>query len=94
MRADRRCDTPSRGISASRPRLQPWRIGYSHGDTAETGLQRALEDGSFKALFLSYHREYIDQANLQQRLIFPLDNPFLSPGTPAPDTRWWYPEPP
>lgn len=60
-------------------------------DRIERGLNIALEDGSFKALFLKYHSQDIEQAALHKRKIFILKNPTLAEGTPDPDTRWWLP---
>ncbi len=56
------------------------------------GLKIALEDGSFKTLFLQYHKALIDHAQLQSRRFFVLDNPNLTPATPHPDTSWWLPK--
>jgi len=58
-------------------------------DRVERGLTIALEDGTFKALFLKYHSKIIQQADLNNRKIFILKNPTLAEGTPEPDTSWW-----
>ena len=56
------------------------------------GLEIALQDGSFKALFLKFHKALIDRAQLSNRRFFVLDNPNLPPDTPHPDTSWWLPK--
>lgn len=58
----------------------------------QTGLELALEDGSFKALFLKYHQALIDRAQLSTRRFFVLENPNLTLDTPRPDTSWWLPQ--
>jgi len=55
----------------------------------EEGLQRMLKDGSFKKLFLDFHKAIIDQAKLKQRKLFLLENPTIPKGTPEIDTSWW-----
>ena len=56
------------------------------------GLETALQDGSFKRLFLKFHKALIDRAELSNRRFFVLDNPNLTPDTPHPDTSWWLPQ--
>ena len=56
------------------------------------GLQLALQDGSFKQLFLKFHKALIDRAQLANRRFFVLDNPNLTSDTPHPDTSWWLPQ--
>ena len=58
----------------------------------EKGLKVALEDGSFKALFLKYHQHLVKQASLGKRRIFLLDNPFLPEAKVQPELSWWLPE--
>ncbi len=55
------------------------------------GLQRALADGSFRRLFESYHAHEIAALKQDKRHVIRLDNPLLPAGTPAVDTRWWWP---
>ncbi|GIV58228.1 MAG: hypothetical protein KatS3mg042_1141 [Rhodothermaceae bacterium] len=47
----------------------------------ETGLQRALEDGSYRALFLEHYGAALQQARLHARRRIVLENPLLPPGT-------------
>ncbi|MCW8093068.1 amino acid ABC transporter substrate-binding protein [Alteromonas sp. ASW11-130] len=56
----------------------------------ETGLQRAVEDGSFDALFMSSHEEALKQVNMEKRKVFHLDNPLLPEKTPIEDEKLWY----
>ncbi len=58
-------------------------------DRIERGLKTALEDGTFKEMFLKYHNKIIHQADLNNRKLFVLENPTLGEGTPKPDTSWW-----
>ncbi|BCS99074.1 hypothetical protein DSLASN_47060 [Desulfoluna limicola] len=58
-------------------------------DRIERGLSAALEDGSFKALFMRYHKAIIQQADLKNRKLFLLNNSTLAEGTAHPDTEWW-----
>lgn len=57
----------------------------------ERGLQRALADGSFRALFDSYHAAEIAALARERRAVIRLDNPILPAGTAPPDTSWWWP---
>ena len=58
-------------------------------DRIERGLKTALEDGTFKELFLKYHNKIIQQADINNRKLFILKNPTLAEDTPEPDTSWW-----
>ncbi|CAM3316770.1 hypothetical protein SHPE106448_07660 [Shewanella pealeana] len=55
----------------------------------EEGLNLALNDGSFKQLFLKHHKAQIKQAQLPKRKLFYLDNPTLPANTPVIDKSWW-----
>ena len=55
----------------------------------ETGLERALEDGSFDALFRSTYQETLDKLGLENRRVFELDNPSLPPATPVSNHKYW-----
>ncbi|WP_414830266.1 amino acid ABC transporter substrate-binding protein [Alteromonas sp. H39] len=66
----------------------------NRGDTTlarliETGLRRALEDGSFDALFMSTHEEMLNRLNIPQRKIFKMDNPLLPENTPLNNPELW-----
>lgn len=56
----------------------------------ETGLNRALEDGSFDALFESTYAPILDGLNMHSRQVFTLENPLLPIETPLNDARLWY----
>ncbi len=56
----------------------------------ETGLRRALEDGSFDNIFVSHHREALLKVDIANRKIFQLENPLLPPGTPVDDEALWF----
>lgn len=58
-------------------------------DRIERGLKLALEDGTFKELFLKYHKEALKRANLKKRKLFILENPTLVEGALKIDTTWW-----
>jgi hypothetical protein len=58
-------------------------------DRIERGLKISLKKGTFKELFLQYHGDIIQQADLKNRKLFMLKNPTLPEGTPEPDTDWW-----
>ncbi|WP_162926385.1 amino acid ABC transporter substrate-binding protein [Teredinibacter purpureus] len=53
------------------------------------GLQAAVDDGSFDALFMTYFGERIARSQLHKRTIFHLDNPYLPPLTPLEQKRYW-----
>lgn len=64
------------------------------GDTAlaralESGLQKALTDGSFDALFYEYFADTIKHTRLKDRTLLKLNNPALPPATPLADKRLW-----
>jgi len=55
----------------------------------EHGLQQALDDGSFKRLFLKYHSDILKQLDFDKRRVYTLENHTLPPNTPVPDMSWW-----
>lgn len=57
----------------------------------ESGLKKAIADGSFEKLFLSNPnvQEAIKSANMKNRTIFYLDNPKLPPETPVDTKEYW-----
>ena len=56
----------------------------------ETGLNRAIEDGSFDALFESTYAPILDALDMDSRTIFPLENPLLPLETPLANRKLWY----
>jgi spermidine/putrescine-binding protein len=56
----------------------------------ETGLYRAIDDGSFDKLFLEYHGEMLEKFDLERARVFQIENPLLPYLTPIFDERLWY----
>lgn len=56
----------------------------------EQGLETALTDGSFKALFLEHFQEAITKADLRNRQIVELTNPTLPLRTPLQRPELWF----
>ena len=57
----------------------------------QEGLEMALQDGSFKALFLKYHQHLFKQASLEIRKMLVLDNPDIVSIQHQPRFDWWLP---
>lgn len=58
----------------------------------ETGLNRAIADGSFNEAFMNAPqvRDVIEKANMKNRRIFFIDNPILSKETPLDRAELWF----
>ena len=56
----------------------------------ETGLNRAIEDGSFDALFESTYAPILASLGVNERKIFTLVNPLLPIETPLTNSALWY----
>lgn len=58
----------------------------------ETGLKKAIEDGSFDKLFLTAPnvQEAIQKGNLKERIIIKMENPFNPTGMPINDASLWF----
>lgn len=56
----------------------------------ETGLNRAIEDGSYEELFTQYYGGIIEQLDIKNSLYFRLANPLLPPLTPIDNKVYWY----
>lgn len=58
----------------------------------ESGLNQAIADGSFDKLFYSNSmiKETLESANMAQRRVFYLDNPYAHPKTPVDRAELWY----
>jgi hypothetical protein len=54
------------------------------------GLDIALRDGSFEALFVQNFGTVLQRSRLAQRRIIEMKNPLLPAETPLADTRLWY----
>ncbi len=57
----------------------------------ELGFNRAIADGSFDRIFYNdpMVRDVLEKANLEQRLVFPLNNPTLPKETPVDRPELW-----
>lgn len=58
--------------------------------TIESGLRKALADGSFLRLFEQFFQKHIQQMRLEQRQLIELSNPFLPPLTPLDEPGLWH----
>ena len=56
----------------------------------ETGLKRAIDDGSFEALFQSTYSPILASLDIDERKIFTLENPLLPIETPLNNEKLWY----
>jgi hypothetical protein len=56
----------------------------------ETGLNRAIEDGSYEKLFNQHFGETLEKLDIKNALYFRLANPLLPPLTPIGETQYWY----
>jgi len=56
----------------------------------QRGLEAAMRDGSFEALFQRHHADMIERLNLGSRRIFELHNPLLPEDTPTQQRELWY----
>ena len=58
----------------------------------ESGLNQLIQGGEFDRLFFSfpYHKRVLEQARLNQRLVFNLHNPHLPDATPLEQQHLWY----
>lgn len=56
----------------------------------EDGFNAMIADGSFDAHFRQHKGPLIQRANLSQRRIFSIANPYLSPETPLERKELWY----
>ena len=48
----------------------------------ETGLEKAIENGTYEALFVENYKTYIEKAQIENRTFYPLENAFLPEETP------------
>jgi len=55
----------------------------------EKGLEIAIADGSFDALFFDYHQDIFERSNLSERRVFRLHNPLLPKNTPLQRRELW-----
>lgn len=69
--------------------VHPQRVELA--ERIEAGLQAALADGRFKALFDSHHEREIRSMAQHPREVVLLRSDALPPGYVEPDTSWWWP---
>ncbi len=56
----------------------------------ESGLEAMIKDGEFDKIFNKYYAQRIKNANLEQRLLFKLSNPYLPKGAPLNRPELWF----
>lgn len=56
----------------------------------ETGLQRAIEDGSYDELFKKHYAKVLETIENDETIKFDLTNPLLPPLTPISNEKLWY----
>jgi ABC-type amino acid transport substrate-binding protein len=56
----------------------------------ESGLLRAIDDGSMQQLFLQHFSSAIQQADLKSRTVIQLNNPLLPAETPLQNKALWF----
>lgn len=57
----------------------------------QQGLDIAINDGSYKALFQENYIDAINRSDLSSRTLINLKNPVVPPNTESIDTSWWLP---
>ncbi|MFB1037397.1 MAG: hypothetical protein QMC38_18875, partial [Sinobacterium sp.] len=48
----------------------------------KTGLEKAIKNGTYEALFVEKYKAYIEKAQIENRTFYPLENAFLPEKTP------------
>jgi len=56
----------------------------------EKGLEKAIENGKFEALFIENYKAYIDKAQIENRTFYLLKNTFLPEKTPLDRKELWF----
>lgn len=59
-------------------------------EALDTGLRKAIADGSFDATFYEFFGSVIKRAKLRERVTIRLHNPSLPAATPLADKRLWF----
>lgn len=59
-------------------------------DTIRDGLEKAIADGSFDALFNRQHAKLLKRAQLDKRTVLDLANPLIPPETPFHRAELWF----
>ena len=56
----------------------------------EKGLEKAINNGKFEALFVKHYQAYIDKSEIENRTFYPLENIFLPEKTPLDRKELWF----
>jgi hypothetical protein len=56
----------------------------------EKGLEKAIENGKFEALFIKHYKAYIDRSQIEKRTFYQLENTFLPEKTPLHREELWF----
>ena len=56
----------------------------------EKGLEKAIKNGKFEALFLDHYKANIDKSQIQKRTFYQLENTFLPEKTPLYRKELWF----
>jgi hypothetical protein len=56
----------------------------------ERGLEKAIENGTYEALFVDNYKAYIDNAEIENRTFYQLENSFLPERTPLDRKELWF----
>ncbi|MBF0240156.1 MAG: transporter substrate-binding domain-containing protein, partial [SAR324 cluster bacterium] len=71
-----------------------WFSPNEHGKAlarrVEKGLETMIQNGAFNRIFFKYYKESLQQANLVQRDIFEMENPFLPSTVPLARKELWF----
>lgn len=54
------------------------------------GLEKAIENGTYEALFVENYKAYIDKAQIEDRTFYQLENAFLPEETPLDRKELWF----
>jgi len=95
--AARRAAIPNLAVEKNLLVYYPWPYYFffnksdkSLAKRVETGIRKMMKDGSFDAIFMKYNRTSIIKANLKNRRIIRIKNPFLPKDTPLADASLWF----
>ena len=64
--------------------------GRELADRLETGLNKALDDGSFEEVFQQQMGGFLEKADIENRGVIRLENPFLPEDTPTDVAKYWF----
>lgn len=59
-------------------------------DRIDEGLHRAIDNGRFDALFNEYYGDVVDRANLDEKNVIQIENPYLPEDTPTDNPEYWH----